>query len=99
MIKQFIFDASCNLKAILEAKLREFGVLRHDRIEFLRDVYGNPEKLETGLVDADTEDVFEASVESLKKVWEERENPYNDPPQFFDWFVTHCKREVENTMQ
>ena len=56
-------------------KLRECGVPKNVRIEFLRDIFGNPLELETGLVNAESEQEFEALVESVKDVWEQREKP------------------------
>ena len=37
----------------------EYGVPKNTRIEFSRDIFGNPQELETGLVDADSEQEFE----------------------------------------
>ena len=87
-----------HFKGNLDMKLREYGVPKSERMEFLRDVFGNPLELETGLVDAESEQEFEALVESVKDVWEQRESPYNSPPQFHSWFVKYCKDEVKDTM-
>ena len=54
--------------------------------------------IEKGIVDADTDKEFELLVQSLRMVWDQREEPYNNPPQFHTWFVKHCKIEVKNTM-
>lgn len=62
---------------------------------FLRDIFGNPQELETGLVDADSEQEFEALVESVRDVWEQREKQYNSPPQFHSWFLKHCKEDTK----
>ena len=99
-----VFDKAVHLRCFLhfrgnlDTKLRDFGVPRHDRIEFLQDVFGNPEEIETGIVDVETDEEFGELVESLEKIWEERERPYNNPPQFYPWFVQYCKEEVQNTM-
>ena len=84
-----VFDKPVHLRCFLHfkgnlvTKLRDFGIPRHDRIEFLRDVFGNPEELETEIVDVETDEEFRELVESLEKIWEERERPYNNPPQFY----------------
>ena len=57
------------------------------QIEFLR---GNPSGFEDGLVDVD-EDMYEASVSSLKEIWNNRELPFNNPPRFYDWFIACCE--------
>ena len=61
--------------------------------------FGNLLELETGLIDADSEQEFEALVESVKDVWEQQESPYNSPPQFHSWFVKYCKDGVMITNQ
>ena len=99
-----VFDEAVHLRCFLhfkgnlDSKLREYKVPKNERIEFLRDVFGNPEELEKGIVDADTEEEFEALIISLKEIWERRERQYNNPPQFHSWFVRYCKDEVKNTM-
>ena len=79
-------------------KLREYGVPKNVRNEILRDIFGSPQDLETGLVDAESEQDFEVLVESVKDVWDQREKPYNSPPQFHNWFIKYCKDEVKDTM-
>ena len=82
----------------MDAKLKQLGVPKSSRVEFLRDVFGNPAELEEGLVDVNSDELFEATVKSLEKVWNEREKPFNGNPQFFDWFVKYCKIVVKNSM-
>jgi len=86
-----------HFKGNLEAKLGEFGVPKHAQIEFIRDVFGDPVHFQDGLVDAEGDD-FEAILNSLQVVWDERERAYHDPPEFFQWFVHYCKEEVRTTM-
>ena len=101
---QIVFDKAIHLRCLLhfrgnlDSKLKEFHVPKHERIEFLRDVFGNPSELQTGIVDADTEEEFGVLIESLKEVWDEREKLYNNPPEFYVWFMKYCKMEVQNTM-
>ena len=82
-------------KGNLDFNLREIAASKHERVEFLRDVFSNPEKFETELVDVDTNesdyDMFETKVLSLKAVWDGREQPYSDPHLLFEWFVQNCK--------
>ena len=82
----------------LDSKLRELHVPKHERIEFLRDVFGNPGELQTGIVDANTDEELGVLIESLREVWVEREKLYNSPPEFHAWFMKYCKMEVQNTM-
>lgn len=86
-----------HFKGNLDMKLREYGVPKNERMELLKDVFENLLELETGLIDADSEQEFEALVESVKDVWEQRESPYNSPPQFHSWFK-YCKDGVKDTM-
>lgn len=86
-----------HFKGNLDSKLQELSIPKHERIEFLRDVFGNPLELEYGLIDAD-DDKFEASLKSLEHVWKEREKVYHDPPQFYDWFLKNSKDPIKKTM-
>lgn len=86
-----------HFKGNLDSKLQELGIPKHERIEFLRDIFGNPLKLEDGLVDVENEK-FEPSMKTLESVWNDREKVYNDSPQFYDWFVKNCKEHVKKTM-
>ena len=69
---QTVFNEAIHLRCFLhfrgnlDARLKEFNIPKSIRIEFLRDVFGNPSQLEGGLVDVDNEDMYEASVSSLK---------------------------------
>lgn len=101
---QTVFPKATHLRCFLhfrgnlDAKLKEFGIPKSHRIEFLHDVFGNPGSLEDGLVDVDDDDTFEASVCSLKTLWNDRELPFNNLPKFFDWFVVNYKEVVKTTM-
>ena len=99
-----VFDEAVHLRCFLhfkgnlDSKLQEYRVPKHERIEFLRDVFDNPEELEKGIVDPDTEEEFEALTVSHKEIWDRREERYNNPPQFYNWFLRYCKDGVKNTM-
>ena len=60
--------------------------------------FGSPQDLETGLVNAESEQDFKVLVESVKEVWDQRLKPYNSPPQFHSWFIKYCKDKVKDTM-
>ena len=49
------------------------------------------------MVDTEGDD-FEATLNRLQVVWDERERAYHDPPEFIQWFVHYCKEEVRTTM-
>ena len=68
-----------HFKGNLDSRLQDLGIPKHERIEFLRDVFGNPLQLEDGLVDVD-DDSFEVAVKNLELVWNTRERVFNDPP-------------------
>ena len=88
-----------HLRGNLEAKLREYGIPKHIQVEFIRDVFGNASKLKDGIVDANSGAEYEAMVQNLQNIWDEREKVYNDPPQFYQWFLSnYCKDELQHTM-
>ena len=87
-----------HFKSNLDDRLKKFHIPLPLRIEFLRDVFGNPADFEEGLVDAEDDDCYEASLCSLQKVWNDREREVNDPPMFYEWFVANCKETVKKTM-
>ena len=87
-----------HFKSNLDDRLKMLHIPKSVRIEFLRDVFGNPTDFEEGLVDAEDEDCYEASLCSLKKIWSDREREFNDPPSFYEWFVKNCKDTVRSSM-
>ena len=62
-----------HFKNNLEDRLKKLSLTKSVRNEFLGDVFGNPTEFEEGLVDAEDEDCYEASLCSLQRVWDERE--------------------------
>ena len=82
----------------LESKLREFIIPKHMQVEFLREIFGDPCSAEDGLVDADSDEDFEGIICSLEKIWNDREMIYNNPPQFYEWFINNCTAEVQKMM-
>jgi len=37
-------------------------------------------------------------LSSLQKILDDREMIYNNPPQFYEWFINNCKADVQKTM-
>ena len=68
-------------KSNLDDKLKKLHISKSVRIEFLHDVFGNLTDFE-GLVDAEDEECYEASLYSLQKIWNDREKEFNDPPSY-----------------
>ena len=87
-----------HFKGNLESRLREYNIPKHFQVEFLRDIFGDPTNAQDGLVDAKSDEDFEGIMVNLHSVWDERERIYNNPPQFFAWFVKNCKSNVKETM-
>lgn len=96
--KLCICNVFLHFRGNLDAKLKQLGISKSCRVEFLRVVFGNPAELEEGLVDVNSDELFEATIQSLEKVWNEREQQFNATPQFYNWFVTYCKHVVKSTM-
>ena len=85
-----------NIKNKLECSLK---LPRNVAQEFIADILGKASSLEKGLVDADDEDDYLVQLQSLKKVWDEREHKVtNDDPVFHTWFQQHCAEVVKKTM-
>jgi transposase-like protein len=83
-----------HFKSNLEDRLKSLNIPKFQRVEFLRDVFGKPAEFE-GLVDAENEECFDAPLINLQ---DNREREFNDPPAFYNWFVTNCQEVVRTTM-
>jgi len=46
----------------------------------------------------DSDEDFNGILSSLQKIWNDREMMYNNPPQFYEWFINNCKADVQKTM-
>ena len=57
------------MRGNLESRLR---VPKHVQVEFIRDIFGNPSQLEDGIVDASYTAEYEAMVQSLQSIWDDR---------------------------
>ena len=85
-----------NLSSKLERDLR---LPRNVTQEFIADIMGNVSTLEHGLVDAEDDEVFNAQLQSLEKVWNKREQACTkDDPVFYDWFLEYCKDVMKDSM-
>ena len=61
-----------SLEGKLEAKLRDYGTPKHIQIKFVRDILGYPTQLEDGIVDANSTAEYDAMVQSLQIIWDDR---------------------------
>ena len=82
-----------HFKGNLDSRLQDLGIPKHERIEFLRDVFGNPLQLEGGLVDVD-DNSFEVAVKNLELVWNTRERVFNDTSQELPQFINSMREMV-----
>ena len=57
----------------IEEKLRKLRIPSVAAKAFVHDILGNPTELELGLVDADDEIELDSMLDSLKAVWNDRE--------------------------
>lgn len=87
-----------HFKSNLDDRLKKFNIPQPLRIEFLRNVFGNPTDFEEGLVVAEDDDCYGASLCSLQKVWNDRERKVNDLPMIYKWFVGNYKETVKRIM-
>ena len=73
----------------IEHKLQEFGVSSAVIKEYRRDIFGNPQYLQVGLVDVSSKSELESKLASLEKKWNDLEKPFHSPPGFYEWFQEH----------
>ena len=78
------------MRGNLESRLRDYGIPKHIQVEFIRDLFGNSSQLQDGVVDVSSTAEYEAMVQSLQSIWDGREKAYNNPPQFYQWFLSNC---------
>lgn len=81
--------------SLQEERLKGFHIPKLQRIEFLRDVFRNPAEFEEGLMDAENEECFSASLVSLQEIWNNREREFNDPQHFMIGLSVIVKRSFE----
>ena len=66
----------------IEAKLRQLNLPQSVAKEFIYDIFGNVSQLQQGLVDAEDETKLDSMLTSFQSTWNEREAPFNSPPNF-----------------
>ena len=87
-----------HFKGNIERKLQELKIPNAVRLEVVKDVLGNPSKLESGLVDAVSSEELDDQLSKFEGRWNELERPYNSPPFFYTWFVKHCRDNIAKYM-
>ena len=99
-----VFSGAIHLRCFLhfreniEHKLRELQISPGVMKEFTKDIFGNPSKLERGLVDAKNEGELHSMLNELEQRWNDIEQQFSSPPMFHSWFVQHCFDVVLNSM-
>ena len=82
----------------IEHKLQEFGVSSAVIKEYRRDIFGDPQSLQVGLVDVSSKSELESKLASLEKKWNDLEKPFHSPPQFYEWFQEHSLDMIADCM-
>ena len=62
----------------------------HQGVQNQRDIFGDPQSLQVGLVDVSSKSELESKLASLEKKWNVLEKPFHSPPEFYEWFQEHC---------
>ena len=82
----------------VERKLEEFGVSSAIIREFRKDIFGDPQQLELGLVDVNSETELDNKILSLEEKWNNHETPFHSPPEFHIWFIQHGREVIAKSM-
>ena len=99
-----VFPQAIHLRCFLhfreniERKLQQLNISISTIKEYRRDIFGNPSQLELGLVDAESESELDAMLNSLEKVWNDRESPFHSPPEFHSWFRMYSRDVIATSM-
>ena len=99
-----VFTKALHLRCFLhfrqniEHKLRQLGVSAIIVKEFVKDIFGDPQYLQFGLVDSSTKSELDNKLASLQNKWNNLENPFNSPPEFHQWFLEHSLEVITNAM-
>jgi hypothetical protein len=77
---------SIHLRKNVEAKLIDLGIKGQPKQDILADIFGRKSGNvhESGLVDADSAEIFRAQMNSLEQNWSEN---HNEGERFFEWFL------------
>ena len=106
LVKAFsaVFTKAMHLRCFLhfrqniEHKLQELGVSSSVIKEYRKDIFGDPQCLQLGLVDASTKSELKKKINSLEKKWNNLEKPFHSPPEFYEWFQEHSMEVIANCM-
>lgn len=84
----------------VKRKLRDLSIPSGVINEYILEIFGGQSGTTfiEGLVDALSEHDFDEKLTSLKDVWNEQEQAYSSPPQFFSYFVKNKSNEFKKSM-
>ena len=82
----------------MERKPQEFGVSSAVIKEYRRDIFGDPQQLELGLVDVNSETELDSKILGLEEKWNNYEMPFHSPPEFHTWFMQHGREVIARSM-
>lgn len=90
-----------HFRANISAKLTKICIPPSLIKDFLKDIFGWTigDVHEAGLVDATSDEDFDAKLESYNKTWDQRELAVNSsrPPTFFKWFADEKAPEIKES--
>lgn len=99
-----VFTKAIHLRCFLhfrqniERKLQSLGVSCAVIKEYRKDIFGDPQCLQFGLVDVSTKLELKNKLNSLEKKWNDLEKPFHTPPEFFEWFQEHSLEVIADCM-
>ena len=99
-----IFTKALHLRCFLhfrqnfERKLQQLGVSAVVNKEYQKDIFGDPQSLQLGLVDVVSNAELKSKFTSLQNRWNNLEKPFHSPPEFYEWFSEHGLEVVGNFM-
>ena len=82
----------------MEQKLQKFGVSSAVIKEYRRDIFGDPQQLELGLIDVNSETELDSKILGLEEKWNNYEMPFHSPPEFHTWFMQHGHKVIARSM-
>ena len=87
-----------HFKGNIERKLYELQIPSNVAKEYVADIMGRPTRFQLGLVDARNSAHLDEMLVKIRKVWNEREKPYNSPPIFHTWFLQYQRDIISQSM-
>ena len=99
-----VFPQAIHLRCFLhfreniERKLQQLSISSSAIKEYKKDIFGDPSQLELGVVDAESESELDAMLNSLEKVWNDRESSFHTPPEFHSWFRQYSRDVIAKSM-